>query len=57
MSCAINGGDVILGNTGSGLRAVISLPVVVPQADGKSAVRRVPSAGLGVRSDKRSPAV
>ena len=52
-----HGGDVILSNTGSGLRAVISLPVVEPQAEGKNAIRRVPLVGLGVRLDKRSPAV
>lgn len=52
-----HGGDVILSNTGSGLRAVISLPVVEPQAEGKSATRHKRLTGLGVRLDKRSPAV
>jgi signal transduction histidine kinase len=52
-----HGGDVILSNTGSGLRAVISLPVVDLRTEGKSATRHKRLTGLGVRLDKRSPAV
>ena len=52
-----HGGDVILSNTGSGLRAVISLPLVELRAEGKNAIRRAPMAGFDLRLDKRSPAV
>ena len=52
-----HGGDVILSNTGSGLRAVISLPHAEPQADGKPPARHARLHSLGLRLNKRSPAV
>ncbi|HEY9215708.1 MAG TPA: ATP-binding protein [Ancylobacter sp.] len=52
-----HGGDVILSNTGSGLRAVISLPHAEPQADGNIPVRHARLHRLGLRLNKRSPAV
>jgi len=36
-----HGGDVVLGNTGSGLRAVISLPVAEQSGDGARAIRHM----------------
>ena len=52
-----HGGDVILSNTGAGLRAVISLPVVETQPEARAAMRHMRLAGLGLRINKRSPAV
>ena len=52
-----HGGDVILSNTGSGLRAVINLPVVESLPDAGKAMRHVRLTGLGLRLNKRSPAV
>ena len=51
-----HGGDVILSNTGSGLRAVISLPILKQQAEGTSGIRHMRLASFGVRLNKRSPA-
>ena len=52
-----HGGDVTLSNTGSGLCAVIRLPVVEHQAESSGATRHVRLAGFGLRINKRSPAV
>jgi len=42
--------------SGSGLRAVISLPLAEQPADGMGAIRYARLASLGVKLNKRSPA-
>jgi len=51
-----HGGDVILRNTGFGLRAVISLPIVEQRTEAVTAPRQVRLPGFGVRLSKSSTA-